>query len=445
MQSQRDEDNDGRRLQDRVRFIACCLIAIYPTVWVANFRPFDDLVDRSGNPLGADYAVFYLPGRMVLEGRPDELYSHEIQQQALHKLFPALAAGDWLPFRYPPWVATAMAPLAALPYVASFAMFTLASLAALVWAWKMLARQCRRLNGRWRSTALLALLGWPVVWETLLDGQSSLFTLAILATTTALVDRRRFTAAGAVLALATFKPNVLAWFALGYVARYPRMLCGAIPVGLLLIGASAATVGWDGVLDYARLASHLAARPWDFETDATKVQGLTSWLSLIVPGHERLVLSAAGLISVLALVMVWRHRGDDRVTARAATSMLILVNTLCNPYVPIYDLTLLAAAAALLVESSALCEPETRSSGLSPSVFILAVGYFGPHVSQAVCRESGMQLFPLVLAAFTAWLGWRSFHSLATSNRVEPGRDSPGPTDCADLIPRLAQRPGPLR
>ena len=61
------------------------------------------------------------------------------------------------------------------------------------------------------------LVGWPVVWETLLGGQSSLFTLAILCTTVALIDARRFTAAGAVLAIATFKPNVLAWFVLGYV------------------------------------------------------------------------------------------------------------------------------------------------------------------------------------------------------------------------------------
>lgn len=395
--------SDDERLRNRIRFAALCLIVVMPAAWVANFWPFDDLIDRSGNPLGADYAVFYLPGRMVLDGRTDELYSHEAQQRALHELFPSLAPGDWLPFRYPPWVATVMAPLAALPYVASLALFTTASLVALVWAWHLLGRQLTWLDGSWHRTALVALLGWPVVWETLLDGQSSLFTLAILATTTALVDARRFTTASAVLVLATFKPNVLAWFALGYVARYPRLLGGAIPVGLVLVGVSAATVGWSGVLDYVRLASQLSVQPWDFETDAAKMQGLASWLSLIVPGHERQLLLVVGLTAVTSIVVAWRRRGDDRGTACTATGLLVLVNTLCNPYVPIYDLVLLSAAAACFVEARRLCLPETSPTSSTPATWLLAAGYFGPHLSQAICHQWDVQPFPLVLAVCTAW------------------------------------------
>src|SRR5438046_1228675 len=111
-------------LRTRIRFVAAVVVVGLLTAWIVNFRPFDDLVDRAGTPLGADYGVFYLPGRMVLRGRPHDLYAHEAQQRALHELFPSLDPGDWLPFRYPPWVAAAMAPLAAWPYVASFALFT---------------------------------------------------------------------------------------------------------------------------------------------------------------------------------------------------------------------------------------------------------------------------------------------------------------------------------
>lgn len=415
------------------------------TAWIANFRPFDDLVDRAGTPLGADYGVFYLPGRMVLEGRPQDLYSHEAQQRALHELFPTLDPGDWLPFRYPPWVAAAMAPLAALPYVASFVLFTTLSLGALLVAWRMLVRRLTWLDPTWRTTMLFALLGWPIVWETLLGGQSSLFSLAILCTTAALADTRRFTAAGAVLAFAVFKPNALMWFGLGYVLRYPRLLRGAIPIGLALAAISVATVGWQGMLDYVQLGTRLAAGGWDFETDAAKVQGLAMWLAPLVPGYDRPLLLGIGFISTIGIAAIWRRHDGDRRYDAAATALLICINTLCNPYVPIYDLALLAAGFAFLIETERLGGGNLEGRNVVRLQFIAGLFYFGPHMSQAVCVRWGVQPFPLLLVLLTAGLARRWISTTSPADRASPAAGSLEPSRSADRAPRPVPEIGSLR
>lgn len=426
-------------IEARLRFLSLGMIAVALLTWGLNFWPLDDAVDRRGTPLGADYPVFYLAGRMVLDGPIDELYSHEAQQRRLHELFPTLPAGDWLPFRYPPFVALAMTPLAALPYTASWIVFTLLSTAALIVAWRALAGQLPWMQGEWRHLSLLVLLGWPVTCETLLGGQSALFSLAILCGTTALAERRCYKSAGAILALAAFKPNVMALFAFAYVLRYPRLLWGLVPVGLALIVASLATVGPSGCEDYLRLGAQLASQTWDFETDAHKVHGLATWLTPIAHGYERPVLLFGGMILAIAVVMLWRRRGNDRATCTSAAALLISLNLLANPYVPIYDLALLAAgwcfSFAAVYDSTGDGPARQRQlwyCGVSGTLL-----YFGPHASQLLAVAGEPQLFTPCWIAVTAWQAL-TFLGRPQPSLAAPVANSPGPSRSSDRFPPLS-------
>ena len=51
---------ENHDFNSRLRFMGCATLLILVVGWVGWFSPFDDLLDRSGTPLGADYAMFYV-------------------------------------------------------------------------------------------------------------------------------------------------------------------------------------------------------------------------------------------------------------------------------------------------------------------------------------------------------------------------------------------------
>ena len=103
------------RVAERIRFLACAMGLVFLMGWGAWFWPLDDLLDRQGTPLGADFSMFYVAGQVVADGATDQLYHQAEHQRRLHELFPGLSPQFCLPFRYPPMVALLMSPLARLP------------------------------------------------------------------------------------------------------------------------------------------------------------------------------------------------------------------------------------------------------------------------------------------------------------------------------------------
>src|SRR5262249_58558802 len=94
-----------------------------------------------------------------------------------------------LPFRYPPFYAPCFAPTSRLPYEASWAVWAALSLLALAAA---LAALGARPWGVWFAGAL----SFYPVFAAVSFGQNSLFSLALLACTYALLARGRRFAAG---------------------------------------------------------------------------------------------------------------------------------------------------------------------------------------------------------------------------------------------------------
>jgi hypothetical protein len=413
---------DEQEFHARARFIGAAGLVLSLATWIVHFWPFDDRLDRSGTPLGADFACFYIAGQMLLEGRAGELYDPAIAEKELRQLFPGQAEGESLPFRYPPFVAGLVAPLATKPYEAALAVFSLASLGMLWLAWRMLAAQMPWLADRpWRTTAIIVLFGWPVVWEVVLGGQWSLFTLAIVTATTYLLSRDRPVAAGAVLALAAFKPTVLVFFAAGLIVRRPRMLLGAIPTGLALVGASAVVVGFDGLIDYVRLGSRLAAGRWDVPIDLLKFHGLLPWLEPWLPTAARGVVGACGAALTMGIAVAWRRAAslppdESRRADYGAYAALLATGAFFGTYVPIYDLVLTGAALLFAAEAWRPAAAGRRSPTITVAGACLFWFVFcGPHVSQAVYPRLGQNVYVPIAAAVA--LGMVGFAMIASPKR----------------------------
>jgi len=261
---------------ERARFISTVLLILFLLGWALWFWPYDDLLDRSGTPLGADFSMFYVAGQMTAVGETAQLYDQAAHQARLHDLFPGIDPQFALPYRYPPIVALLMVPLACLPYAVAIAVFMAIGLVGAVAGLRLLMRETGQPSRAHRRLCYLALFGWPVVLETWIGGQASLFALLIVCAGIVLMQRERYAWAGAVWALAAYKPNVLLLVVIGCILFRPRVLRGLVPVAAIMFALSWWTVGWEGITAYVELTLQLAARPWDVETPFWKVPALRS-------------------------------------------------------------------------------------------------------------------------------------------------------------------------
>jgi alpha-1,2-mannosyltransferase len=405
------------RVSDRIRFLARSMGLLFVVGWAAWFWPFDDLLDRQGTPLGADFSMFYVAGQVAAETDLAKLYDKAEHQRRLHELFPGLSPQFCLPFRYPPVVALILAPLSRLSYPAAWVVFTLASCLAGAASVRLLLSHSRsaasalNVSADWRAAAVWACVGWPVALEVLIGGQASLFGLLIAVASGVFLQRNWYCAAGAVLALSIYKPNVLCLFAIGVAVRYPRVVLGAIPVLAVSIGLSC-LAGWRVLADYLHLTSQLASTTWAVETPFWKVHSLATWFDLLVPGHGKTVSLAIGLTSVIAIGVWWRRRDSQSIVRHLnqGLSMLLVVNALLNPYTPIYDLILLSAAGWFAMEAfQSNCLPSRTMSALTTQG-LLGILYFGPHLSQSLARILGFQLFPIALTIVFLGIVWKWFN-----------------------------------
>jgi hypothetical protein len=412
-------------LSERMTFLGRAMLVVFLVGWVAWFAPFDNLLDLRGTPWGADYSMFYVAGRVVLEGAGERLYDQAEHQQRLHALFPGIEPSFCLPYRYPPFVAVLMAPLAALPYPLSFAGFLLLSGCAWAGSLRLLVGQLEILRSSWRQPILWALVGCPLAWETFIGGQASMFAILIVCGGFALVRARRWALAGAVLALAAYKPNVLAFVALGITIRHPRVLRGAIPVAGLVGLLSLVPGGWQGWSDYLALGSQLAVQPWDVATPYWKVHGVTSWLTLLAGENARMCSLAIGAALTVLFVSFWRrYESEDVAATSLAWAALISLNALFNPYTPIYDLSLLMVSGVLTAEGCARRYGLNVAGRTGFAHALLAILYFGPHLSQAISQASGLQVFPLVLLGISYWQLRNFFRHESAGHGYQPERAS---------------------
>jgi alpha-1,2-mannosyltransferase len=406
----------------RWQFFALGYLIAAVGIWLTWLAPWNDLVDRSGTPFGGDFVMFYSAGQVVLDGRLAELYDDATNQARTSRLIPNIDPHESWPYRYPPAVALGFVPLARLPYATACILFMFLSLGLLtsagwmLWRLTVWSQPSRALSLGSDSLTIgsqslaILLIGWPVAIETLVGGQLSTLALWIVAATLTLLRRKCDVAAGLVASLAIYKPNVLLFFVVGCIIRFPRMLAGLCGGVLAIVTITGFAMGWESWFTFAELGSRLATANWSLETPAEKVHGLVPWLQPFLADLARPTLLGIGLVSVGVLGFIWRSRKDQDGNMVAS---LLLINALFNPYVPIYDLLVLAAVPLLLFgmprlvgqrKTSDLPDAAIGEPCLCPRwlEFALFAFYFGPHVSQALATRIGWQLFPLWLLSATA-------------------------------------------
>jgi hypothetical protein len=297
---------------------------------------------------------FYAAGVLANEGKPQAAYD-----QTAHWRVEEAATAPGIGYQYffnPPPFLLIMAPLARLPYLASFLLFQFLTLP--LW----LALGTRAAGGG--RAAAWCLLSVPSLWWVLGLGQNSFLSASLMAAGMMLLPRRKVLA-GVVFGLLCYKPHLgllipVALLAAGeWVAIAAAALCvmAILAVSVALFGVET----WAAFLDMARHSLSgaidtgrvlLAGR-----VDPT---GAAQEIGLGVAAARGVWVACAGAATVCVAV-VWRHGSFSVRNAVLAACVVIAA-----PFALFYDLVMCSLAACWLVRAA-------RQTGALPGEGVLLV------------------------------------------------------------------------
>jgi alpha-1,2-mannosyltransferase len=301
--------------------------------------------DLAGQVAGTDYVQFYAAGSTLQKGEGARLYDFEYQKKLEHSIVGKTFGGHHA-FITPPFFAWVFVPLSLLPYMWSFAIWSLLGLAGLLLSlhWIDAARPWRR-------------FGWALVWfpvfASISFGQNSLLSLGILSLTYFLWSRDRRWLAGLACSLVLYKPQLALGVGFLWLLEWRRdwqALAGLAVGGALLAGLSFGLLPESSrvYMEISRNVLPGMARQegfpfWHAHTPRA------FWL-LLMPGNPALSEALALVSTVVGMVvflMFWRRLRNEPALLFAGAICLTLWIT---PHAMIYDWTILLIPAILFWE-----------------------------------------------------------------------------------------------
>ena len=303
--------------------------------------------DTVSGRLGGDFPAFYAAGSIVGDGDWADLYDPDRQLAEQARLFPE-SDDSFLYFAYPPHAAAVYRPLAALDYRLAYALHSMAMAAAAVAALALIRPMVPLVRRRFELTVTATLLFNPVL-RAVTGGQNTALTLLGVAAAWRLLHDEEDVAAGFVVALLLYKPQVAVplagvlllarrWRAVAAVAVGAVMVWG---LGTMLAGTGWLTTWWAEVRSFAELDAGVNGH------------NAISWLGvsehLLGAGSTAAYAVAAPFVlaSVAAVSFVWISDRFDLGTRFAVTAAGIL---LMSPHAMFYDAGLLAITAVVALD-----------------------------------------------------------------------------------------------
>jgi hypothetical protein len=365
-----------------------------------------------GPPLGADYAQYYVVGRIYNEYAPERVYDRPLEaalyQQVTHDPDPA----NGIPYVAAPFFILPFILLSHLPYTWSFALWMLIAAALYVSGMRLIWKSTRHLPGEaWKTALLVGITFVPFLLEGLAGGQVTAVASFWLALAVFLEFRGRPILGGLALSVCLYKPTFLLLIIpmLLFTRRW-RMLAGFALGGIILAGVSVLLVGPQGTGDYLRALLFFTDQSTAAETSLRtwKYIDFNSFYRLLAGGYPllRWGLTLATFLAIAPLVVrAWlRDRGSGPDGRALLWALTISWTTVLNVYFGIYDSALLVLGAIL--SADVLFGTGARSGGGLPVEFkyLLLLLYITPWFTEFVAMALHVQVFTLVITAYGFYL-----------------------------------------
>ncbi len=325
---------------------------------------------------GGDYPAFYGAGRIVSDGDVIDLYSLDRQVAAQAGLFGDDDRGSAWYFAYPPQLAVAYGPLAALSYGWSYLVHTGIMAIALAGAIVLMRPMVPWLRGRGVLAMAAAMAFWPM-FRAVTGGSNPALTGLLIVVVWRLVHDGRALVAGLVLSLLWYKPQIaLPLLGLFVIVRHWRVVAGAVigtvpfyALGVVLMGGDWVSAWYDIASSFNRLDAEInghSAISW--------LGVFQNWLGVDSGVAVTVGWALAGL-TALALAWIW-HRGApgtlDAKLALAIPGMLLL-----SPHAMSHEGAIVLITVAIVVQQASRARWMLIAIwllGLS-QVFILDIGF----------------------------------------------------------------------
>jgi len=281
-------------------------------------------IGSAGN--GYDFVAYDAAARRILAGEP--LYLADTVARYASGAYEGL-------YLYPPPMALALLPLAALPTSTATAAWLVLRLGALIAGVAILpvSRTTRLL------TLAVACVSYPVLFDLNL-GNVSVVVFALLAVAWRSMDGPFGAVAHAALVAIRFPFAV--YFVEWLVERRFQRIAWTLGIGILLIALSLLIVGLGTYLDYVTILRGLP----DISTGPHNLSLKTTALAVGVPEGIAGASTIAGYLAGIVAIVAAARRGDRDV----AFVVTAVASLLVSPFIHPHYLVLLLLPAALLVE-----------------------------------------------------------------------------------------------
>jgi hypothetical protein len=401
-----------RRLAKRKLQFFCVSVLLMTLILLALWARNPDIGTSGWGPqFGADFAGFYVAGRILNLHSPADLYNISVHDRLYHEVLPSAPASRMLTYVHAPFFALLFRPVALLPYRMAYFVWLVISLAlyagglACFWA----SRRALPVKDQW-TVSLLALSFVPFVFECWLGGQASGFGFLCSAACLYLLHYGNPFAAGLVLSACFYKPTLLLLILpLLLVARHFRILYGVATGAVALIVLSWTAVGTGACLGFIRLLvfyAHAETGDMSMFRNWKYVDLGAFWRLLPFPHPVALGLVPLLIAGFSVAWIGWEWRNYKRRNPsqqRLLWAAALTWTPVLNLYGPVYD-TVLAALGCLIAADVVYQYSNKNLYRLPQFVGLLAAVYLTPWFSNFLARTAGLQAFTVVLWIMGAYL-----------------------------------------
>jgi len=360
--NKRKHSSAAKRKKSIVTIFFLALLLIYGLTWGQR------VLDAGIIGQDSDFLTVYTAARIVNAGYGQALYDFATQTRFQHAIVHLrLPPADLLPFIHPPFFVLPFLPLGALPYTRAFIAMMAINLALLLVVLRLFTTHPSGLATISRGTIALACLSFFPYFVNLMQGQNASITLLTLTLTFFLLKKERDVAAGAVLALGLYKPQLIFVFALILLAKKRWKAAAAFGgIAIILVVFSLFLVGWQGFGDYVRLI--VTESPLIDGAYGVNYPKMHNWRGLfrLLMGPNRssevnAISTLASVITVLPLIWSWRGKWQPaEMKFDLQFALTIIVTLLISPHLNTHDLTLWILVGALALNYT-LSRPLPRS------------------------------------------------------------------------------------
>ena len=395
---------------ERLKAYSIILIAAQALIALAWLSSTSDGVDAKGKPIGYDFITFWSASALTIEGDPAAAYEPARIFAASHRAVPAnRAVFIW---SYPPVFHLIVLPLALLPYLAAYALWSVLTFAPYL---AVVLRSAPAPITLWPAVA------FPGAFLNLMQGQNGCLSAALFGGAMLCLERRP-RLAGVLIGLMTYKPHlgILIPLALLCGRRWQALITAALTT-IALAGVSTAVLGPDPWIAFAQNVA-FAGKVLDAGTlPLHKMPSVFASLRLLgAPSPVALGLHVLMALAVAALVgFLWWRRAPLPLAAAA----LITGSLLIPPHVNDHDLALLAVPIALLAWDG------HRRGWYAGEREILALAWLCPLIAAPLAAHTGIQIALPAIAALLAVAARRAFAlpEQASVTALAPGVCPQGP------------------